>query len=289
MPKISYVNGKYTHHRDASVHIEDRGYQFADGIYEVIAIQNAVLIDGDKHFVRLARSLRELSIPAPMSIEAMGCIVRELMRRNHRRDGCIYIQVTRGVAKRDHAFPKHANASLVMTLSPPKNPSEALKQKGIEVITHPDIRWGRRDIKSIALLPNILAKQQAVAAGVKEAWLVDDKGYVTEGSSTNCYLVKDHTIITHPANERILGGVTRDTVLQLARKHGLNVVERPFTLEEAKSANEAFITSTTQGVMPVVKIDETVIGNGHPRETAMQLMALYDGYVNAMCRKINAA
>lgn len=284
MPRISYVNGRYANHFEAFVHIEDRGYQFSDGVYEVIAIQNGVLIEGEGHFVRLERSLKELHIPMPMSRAAMLCIVRELLRRNHRKDGCIYIQVTRGVAKRDHAFPKHASASLVMTLSPPKTPSTALKQKGIEVISRPDIRWGRRDIKSISLLPNILAKQEAIKAGAKEAWLVDEKGFVTEGSSTNCYIIQDQTLVTHPANERILGGITRDVVLQLARKDGVKVDERPFTLEEAKQASEAFVTSTTLGIMPVVKIDEMVIGNGHPRDTAQKLMSLYDQHVEGLCK-----
>lgn len=283
MPKISYVNGRYITHNEASVHIEDRGYQFSDGIYEVMLVQNGVLVEGDRHFVRLARSLRELSIPAPMSRAAMECIVRELLRKNRRRDGLLYIQVTRGVAKRDHAFPKHAHASLVMTVSPPKFPGAALKKQGIEVITYPDIRWGRRDIKSISLLPNILAKQNAIKAGVKETWLVDEKGYVTEGSSTNCYIVKDQTLVTHPANERILGGVTRDVVLQLARSNGVKVDERPFTVQEAKAATEAFITSTTLGVMPVVKIDDSVIGNGYPRDVTMKLMELYDDHVNVLC------
>lgn len=284
MPRISYVNGRYINHLEASVHIEDRGYQFSDGVYEVIAIQNSHLIDGDKHFIRLERSLRELSIPAPMSHAAMNAIVKELLRRNYRKNGSIYIQVTRGVAKRDHAFPKHAHASLVMTLSPLKTLSASVRNQGIKVISHPDIRWGRRDIKSISLLPNILAKQQAVSAGVKEAWLVDEKGYVTEGSSTNCYIIKGQTIITHPLSERILPGITRDTVLSLAKQQGIKVEERPFTLEEAKSANEAFITSTTQGVMPVVKIDDSVIGNGHPHDTAQTLMSLYDDYVATQCK-----
>lgn len=289
MPKISYVNGQYVNHLYASVHIEDRGYQFSDGIYEVIAIENHTLIDGEGHLARLERSLRELCIPMPMPRAAMECIIRELLRRNRRRDGCIYIQVTRGVAKRDHPFPKQVEPSLVMTLSPPKKPSAALKKTGVEVISCPDIRWGRRDIKSISLLPNVLAKQKAVEAGVKEAWLVDEKGYVTEGASTNTYIVKDNVIITHPANERILGGITRDTVLKLARQNGMKVEERPFTLEEAKSATEAFITSTTMAVMPVIKIDDKVIGNGHPRETAQTLMSLYEAYMTDISSKAKPA
>lgn len=280
MPHISYVNGAYTLHADAAIHIEDRGYQFADGIYEVIAIKNGVLIDGEPHFERLERSLRELAIAEPVSRAALKIIIKELLRRNRSKDNSVYIQISRGVARRDHPFPKDITPSLVITLLGAKPPSPVAREKGIHVITQRDIRWARRDIKSISLLPNILAKQAAVEAGVKETWLVNDAGCVTEGSSTNSYIVTAQgVVVTHPANENILGGITRQTLLRLAHANGIKVEERPYTVEEAKSAAEAFLTSSTQGVIPIVQIDSTVIGNGHPREVTRKLMKLYDTYI----------
>ncbi len=280
MPQISYVNGSYLPHSQAAVHIEDRGYQFADGVYEVIAVKNGIMIDGEPHLERLERSLRELSIAEPMSRAALKIIIKELLRKNRSKDDSLYIQISRGVAKRNHPFPKDAAPSVVMTLLGAKPPSPTARENGIHVITHRDLRWARKDIKSIALLPNILAKQAAVEAKVQETWLVNDEGFVTEGSSTNSYIITDKgVIVTHPANENILGGITRQTVLRLARAHGLKVEERPYTVEEAKNAAEAFLTSTTQGVIPVVQIDSTVISNGHPREVTCKLMKLYDDYV----------
>jgi D-alanine transaminase len=280
MEKISYVNGHYVPHAQASVHIEDRGYQFSDGIYEVIAIKNNRMIDGEPHLVRLARSLKEMDIHFTTTHAALKQIIRELMRRNGKKDGCLYLQITRGVAKRAHEFPKSARPSLVMTVSDLKFPGEALQQKGVAVITHPDIRWGRRDIKTISLLPNILAKQKATCANVREAWLVKD-GNITEGSSSNSYIIdKNNKIITHPATNDILNGITRVTLLRLAKEAGIAVEERPFTVEEAKNAREAFLTSTTSTVLPVVKIDDTVLSDGTPQPITKQLSALYTAYMN---------
>ena len=279
MQKISYVNGRYVPHAEASVHIEDRGYQFSDGIYEVMAIKNRHFIDGDLHFKRLIRSLKEMEIDFHVSQASLTQIILELMRRNGKKSGNLYLQVTRGVAKRLHDFPVGTPPSLVMTLADLKFPTAAQVAEGVAVITQPDIRWGRRDIKTISLLPNILAKQQAVRAKVRETWLTED-GHVTEGSSSNSYIVsKDGVIVTHPANQRILGGVTRDTVLRLAKEAGIKVEERPFTLAEAKKASEAFLTSTGSKVLPVVKIDDAVIGNGKPGQVTMKLVTLYDAHL----------
>lgn len=284
MAAISYVNGRYVRHADAAVHIEDRGYQFSDGIYEVIAVFNGEMVDGEPHLKRLERSLRELSIPMPMPVGSLRCVIKELLRQNQRQDAYLYIQITRGVAKRNHAFPKEVLPSVVMTVSAPKHPTYAERYKGIRVITLPDIRWGRRDIKTVSLLPNVLAKQKAVEAGVKEAWQVNGEGIVTEGASTNAYIVtKDNVVVTHPATEQILEGITRNTLLALAKKHKIKVEERPFTLEEAKKAKEAFLTSTTGGLLPIVQVDKAKIGDGTPGDVSLKLMALYDEYVREAC------
>jgi D-alanine transaminase len=273
--RVSYVNGRYVHHDAAYVHIEDRGYQFSDGIYEVMAIQQGVLMDEEAHLKRLARSLRELQITFAVSDNALLVIIHELLRRNRMRDGIVYLQVTRGVAKRDHPFPEKAYPALVITLNPPKFPSEALLSEGCKVITHPDLRWERRDIKSISLLPNILAKQKAKEAKAREAWLINKDGMVVEGSSSNAYIVHADTIFTHPENEAILGGITRKVTLALAREAGLAVKEEVFSLKDALAAEEAFLTSTTNRVMPIVQIDDKTIGAGTPGPMTQKLITLY--------------
>ena len=279
MTRISYVNGAYLPHHEAAVHIEDRGYQFSDGIYEYVAFYNRTLVDAELHFRRLERSLNELQITLPMSLNAMAIVVRELIERNGRADGGLYVQITRGVAKRDHAFPKHTLPSLVMTICPAKLPSEQQVKDGVKVITQPDIRWGRRDIKSISLLANILAKQKATEKQAREAWLVDGD-IVTEGSASNSYIVtQSGELVTHPANEFILGGITRDVVLKLARKDGITVHERIYTLSEIAQAAEAFITSTSANVLPVVKVDNIVIGNGKPGKITRRLNDLYTDHI----------
>lgn len=280
--KISYVNGRYVPHEDAFVHIEDRGYQFSDGVYEVIGIMNGKMFDDELHFKRLERSCKHLHMNMPVTVPAMKIIVNELIRRNRVKDSYIYIQVTRGVAPRNHAFPKPgtkpALTIMFTTLTPPPQKDY---DKGVSIITGKDIRWHRKDIKSISLLANILAKQDAVIAGVKENWLVDKvTGFITEGSSTNAYIVdKSGVVRTHPADECILGGVTRDVVLQIAKKNKIKVSEKPFTIAELRSAKEAFITSTTSGVLPVVKADGKNIGNGKPGEITMRLNKLYNEHM----------
>lgn len=278
---IAYVNGAYIARNHAAVSIEDRGYQFADGIYEVIWVKDGVLIDAAPHFKRLHRSLTELKIAAPISDGALKIIIAELLRRNHAINGnyMLYLQITRGVARRNHVFPKNAVPSLVMTLTAITPPTESDMKKGVKVITQKDIRWARRDIKSISLLPNILARQTAYEAGAREAMLMDGAS-ITEGSTANIFIIKGNMLITHPADNHILNGVTRMSVLALAKKLKLKIEERAFTLKQVLAADEAFITSTTAGVLPISQIDNTKKTVG---TWSLKLYAAYQEYVSAQC------
>jgi D-alanine transaminase len=280
MPRYAYVNGRYLPHAQAAVHIEDRGYQFADGVYEVVPVYNGALVDEGPHLDRLERSLRELRIDMPVARATLELISRELMRRNDLTQGMLYLQVTRGVAPRDHKFPAQATPALVMTTRQTKPHSEAVLNQGIKVIAVPDIRWERCDIKSISLLPNVLAKQQATEAGAYEAWQIDGAGYVTEGSSTNAWIVSaEGKVVTRDASHAILSGITRLSLLKLIREAGFELEERAFTLEEAKTAREAFLTSSSSFVLPIVAIDETPVGNGHPGILSGKLRARYLDYM----------
>lgn len=274
MSRIAYVNGRYLPHRDASVHVEDRGYQFADGVYEVCEVLGGRLVDERRHLDRFERSLRELSISMPMSRAALSVVLREVVRRNGVRDGMVYLQVTRGAARRDHAFPAPDTVpSVVVTARrTDREAQEALARKGIAVITVPENRWPRVDIKSVSLLPNVLAKQMAKEAGAREAWFVDSSGYVTEGASTNAWIVTaDHTIVTRPADSGILKGITRTVAFDVAADLGYTVEERAFTVGEAYAADEAFISAATTVIMPVVRIDGVAVGNGVPGPVATAL------------------
>jgi D-alanine transaminase len=273
LSRIAYVNGRYVPRRDAMVHIEDRGYQFADGVYEVCEVRAGRMIDERLHVARLQRSLGELRIRLPMSPSALGVVLRETIRRNHVRDGIVYLQITRGVARRDHAFPPADTVpSIVVTA---RNLDFAGNDKaaaeGIAVVTVPDNRWARVDIKTVALLPNVLAKQAAREQGAKEAWFVDRDGRVTEGSSTNAWIVTGGKVVTRPADNGILRGIARTVLMRAIKAQGLDVEERPFTLAEAYGASEAFVTSASQIVMPVVRIDGRPIGNGAPGPVASAL------------------
>jgi D-alanine transaminase len=276
MARYAYVNGRYVDHREASVHIEDRGYQLADGVYEVVGVRDGRLIDEGPHLDRLGRSLRELRIAWPVSRATLGFIIRELMRRNRLRDGLVYMQVTRGVTRRDHAFPtKPVRPALVLTTKNSKR-AEADPGPGIAVKSEPDIRWERCDIKTVALLPNVLAKQAARESGAYEAWLVDGDGCITEGASTNAWIVTpDNELVTRQTDHGILAGITRLTLKSLADGLQLKLVERPFTLAEAKKAREAFITSATSFVTPVVKIDGQAVGDGKVGPMARRLREEY--------------
>lgn len=267
MSRIAYVNGRYVPHREAQVHVEDRGYQFADGVYEVCEVRGGRLVDERRHMLRLERSLRELRIEWPMPLNALSVVLRETVRRNRVRDGIVYLQITRGVAPRDHAFPKPGTrpGMVVTARSHDSERNERVASEGIAVITVPENRWPRVDIKSVSLLPNVLAKQSAREAGAKEAWFVDSAGLVTEGSSTNAWIVTAAgKVVTRPADEGILRGITRTVLLDVLAAHGLELDERPFSVEEAYSAREAFITSASQIVMPVISIDGRPVANGAP-------------------------
>jgi D-alanine transaminase len=231
MSRIAYVNGRYVPHGSAAIHIEDRGYQFADGVYEVIAVQSGHLVDETPHMARLERSLAELRIAPPMSRRALGFVMREVIRRNGVRNGVVYLQATRGVARRDHPFPTESDTALVITARRSRPPNRAAIEKGIAVITIPDIRWARCDIKSTSLLPNILGKQQARESGAYEAWQVDRDGMVTEGTSTNAWIVTSAgELVTRQTDNAILNGITRLALIEIARHEGLAFVERPFSV-----------------------------------------------------------
>ena len=274
MSRIAYVNGRYVPHHTAMVHVEDRGYQFADGVYEVCEVRAGRLIDERRHMLRLQRSLAELRIAAPMGTTALSVVLKETVRRNRVRDGIVYLQIGRGVARRDHAFPApDTKPSIVVTArSHDVAKNEKAAAEGIGVMTVPENRWDRVDIKSVALLPNVLAKQAAREAGAKEAWFVDKQGCVTEGASTNAWIVtRDGKVVTRAADHGILRGITRGVVFEVIAEQGLELEERSFTVEEAHAAREAFVTSASQIVMPVVSIDGKTVGNGAPGLVATAL------------------
>ncbi len=276
--RIAYVNGRYVPHGAAGVHIEDRALQFADGIYEVVGVVDGIFLDEDEHLDRLNRSVAEIGMAMPLGRAALKMVVREIARRNHLRNGLVYMQVTRGVARRDHPVPEHApRPSLILTarhLDPLETPRK--RAHGVKVITHPDQRWARCDIKSTALLPNVLAKTAARKAGAYEAWLVDRDGYVTEGSSTSAWIIDaDGKIRTRDLSNAILPGVTRLVLMEAAREAQIPVVEGKFKVAEALAAKEAFLTAASAGAIAIVAIDGHLIGNGKPGPVTRRLQELY--------------
>jgi D-alanine transaminase len=278
MSRVSYVNGQYLAHGQATIHVEDRGFQFADGVYEVWSVFDGRMADFDGHMTRLHRSLTELRIEIPMTREALTQVLKETVRRNRVRNGIVYLQVTRGTARRDHPFPAEGTPpSVVVTArSISADRSEATAKKGVAVVTQPDIRWGRCDIKTVGLLPNVLAKQAARERGAYEAWMVDEMGLVTEGSSTNAWIIdEDGTLRTRDAQANILRGITRAAILKLVEEEGIELDERAFSVEEAKRAKEAFFTAAGAFVMPAVSIDGVKIGNGKPGPITRKLRDLY--------------
>jgi D-alanine transaminase len=284
MSRIAYVNGRYLPFRDAKVHVEDRGYQFGDGVYEVCEVRGGQLIDQRRHLERLVRSLEELRIRLPMPLAALDVVMRQVAARNRIGYGLLYVQVTRGVARRDHAFPMpDVRPSLIVTArSLNKTRNEALAAKGIAVISVSDNRWSRVDIKTIGLLPNVLARQAAIEQGARDAWFVDDAGNITEASSSNAWIVtRDKKVVTRRADQAILRGITRDVLLDALKAENLAVEERPFTLKEAYAAREAFVTSATQVVMPVIRIDGHVIGDGKPGPIAKALRRAFHLHAEA--------
>src|SRR6516165_1221633 len=274
MSRFAYVNGRYLPRHSAVVHVEDRGYQFADGVYEVCEVRGGRIVDERRHMARLQRSLDELRIPMPMSLRALGIVQRETIRRNRVTDGIVYLQITRSVSRRDHGFPPAGTAPgiVVMARSLDSAGNERTAVAGIAVVTMPDNRWARVDIKSISLLPNVLAKQAARERGAKEAWLVDRDGKVTEGSSSNAWIVTGgERVVTRPAETGILRGITRAVLIEALERQGLALEERAFTVAEAYEAREAFITGASQIVMPVIRIDGRMIDNGRPGPLATAL------------------
>jgi D-alanine transaminase len=272
--RIAYVNGRYLPQSAAAVHIEDRGYQFGDGVYEVCEVHAGALIDEARHLARLARSLGELRMSHPLQPTTLAVVLRQIIARNKIHDGYVYLQVTRGVAPRDHVFPvPSVRPSLVVTASSiDRRKAEAKAEKGIAVVSCPDIRWKRTDIKTICLLPNVLARQTAREQGAYEAWLVDEDDMVTEGAASNAWIVNaEGIIITRYADRLSVRGVTRTTLIDLIAAEGLKLEERKFSLQEAMSAREAFITGATTLVMPVIAIDGQPVGDGKPGPLARRL------------------
>ena len=275
MSRIAYVNGSFVPFEDAKIPITDRGFLFADGIYEVSAVLNGALVDNEAHLARLDRSLKEIGIANPYTAAEWTRLEEDLVRRNGVEEGLVYMQVTRGAAERDFAFPKDAKPTVVMFTQAKNISRSAMAETGAAVITVPDLRWKRRDIKSVALLAQVLAKQAAAEAGVFEAWMVEG-GHVTEGGSSTAFIITgDKRIVTRPLSNAILPGITRLSVLRLAREQGLTLEERLFTVEEALAADEAFLTSASSFVMPVVSIDGKPVGSGKPGPLVRKLRALY--------------
>jgi D-alanine transaminase len=277
MSRFAYVDGRFVRMDVAMVNIEDRGLQFGDSAYEVWAVRGGRLLDGAGHLARLGRSLAALRIEKPITDKALCMVMEGLLRRNRLSNALVYLQITRGVARRDHPFPASARPTLILTARP-LDPIAADRKaaNGIRVMGVPDIRWGRVDIKTTGLLPNVLARQAAIDAGYDDAWLVDTEGSVTEGTAQNAWIVDQAgRLRSRPAAHDILRGITRDSVADLAVKAGLDVVFEAFSLEEAKSSREAFVTSATSFVMPVIGIDDAIIGTGKPGPVVLGLRSRY--------------
>jgi D-alanine transaminase len=283
MSRIAYVNGRYLPFRDAKIHVEDRGYQFADAVYEVCEVRAGRLIDERRHLDRLERSLGALRILAPMSRTALSVVLHEVVARNRIVHGSVYLQISRGVARRDLPFPPDVGPNIVVTARPLNRIRlDALAGQGLTVISVPDNRWGRVDIKTVGLLPNVLARQSALDKGARDAWFIDQRGFVTEAASANAWIVTaDGKLVTRHADHAILGGITRAVVFEVVKEQNLHIEERSFTLDEAYSAREAFITSATQIVMPVVRLDDRPIGNGKPGPVAIALRGEFHRFAEA--------
>jgi len=275
--RIAYVDGRYVPHGSATVHIEDRGLQFADSVYEVYAVSEGRILDEAGHVTRLERSLSELEMDLPMAKSSLAIVLREIIRRNRLRNGLVYLQVTRGVFHRDHVIPGAVRPTVILTASrlDPET-FDRRRRDGTSVVTAPDTRWGRCDIKTTGLLPNILAKTAARRAGALEAWLVDGDGNITEGTSTNAWIVSQSGVaVTRSLEANILGGVTRATLLRAAAESQIRIEERTFSVKEAQAAAEAFITSATGGIIPVVRVDGHVLGDGKAGTITMRLHEIY--------------
>ena len=278
MSRIAYVNGRYLPHSDAAIHIEDRGFQFADGVYEVCEVRDGLIIDLTRHLTRLDRSLHELRMASPMGREALKVVIREVLRRNRVRNGLFYLQVTRGTARRDHFFPADDTPPTITITAKSVDPAPMRRkyETGIKVITVPENRWDRVDIKTVGLLPNVLVKQKAREAGAQDAVFVDAEGKVREAASSNVWIIdRNGTLVTRPAEWGILRGITRTTLLDVAAHLGISVEEREFSVDEMLAAREVFLTSATGSCVPIVEIDGKVIANGHPGSMAAKLRGAF--------------
>ena len=263
MSGISYVNGSYCEYKDSFVHIEDRGYQFADGVYEVFGVMNKKIVDYDGHINRLFRSLKEIRINSPINKSSYYFHIKRLIKINRIVDGLVYLQITRGVAERDFKFPVKTKSSLVMLAkSISMDTYDNNFNRGIKIKTIKDLRWKRVDIKTINLLAPVLAKQEAAEHSCQEAWLIDEDGFITEGSSSTAWILKKNILYTTPLSNSILNGITRHTLIKGLNKNKLKLIEKKFNMRDIKDADEAFITSATQFVMPVIKVDNIKIGSG---------------------------
>ncbi|ALO47500.1 D-amino-acid transaminase [Pseudohongiella spirulinae] len=272
--RIVYLNGEYLPHNQARVSVFDRGFLFGDGVYEVIPVLQGKLVDEDYSVERLSRSLNEISMAWPCSTQDYLHMLRTLIDRNHLQEGSVYVQVTRGVAERDFAYPKNTPSSIMAFTSERLLLNNPLAERGVSVVTVPDLRWKRRDIKSLNLLAQCMAKQEAAAQGAFEAWMVED-GRITEGSSSSAFIVKDGHIITRALSNAILPGIRRRVIIELTEKEGLVLEQRPFSVEEAHHADEAFLSSATTLVLPVVLVDGQAVGDGKPGAITQRLRELY--------------
>ena len=280
--RIAFINGQYVPHGSASVHIDDRAHNFADGVYEVILVASGRLIDTAGHLARLRRSLHALDMEAPVSDRALLNIVQQTIRRNRITDGIVYFQINRGSAPRNHVYDNAVlEPTIVCTARSVSLPMNANNVDGVKVITRPDNRWKHVDIKTVSLLPNAMARTAAARAGAYEAWFVDDTDHVTECSASNAWIVDSNGVLVTRQPGNILSGITRERVITIARELGYDVIERPFSVEEAISAREAFLTSTTSFVKPVVQIDDSIVGNGHPGSTTCRLLEAYLKFVRS--------
>lgn len=285
IPRVSYVNGRYMPYNNACIHIEDRGILFSDGVYEGILLKDNVLIDSEQHFNRLKHSLDVIKIKQSMSDRAMKSIISQLQKRNKIKNGFIYLQITRGTSPRNHIFPKKQNPSLVITIHSGRNLPQKIYDEGAKIIIRPDNRWARKDAKTISLLPNILAKEEAIQENALEVWQVKNE-IITEGAASNAFIVdKDGVLRTHKANHDILGGIVRKRILELVEQNNLlEIEENAFSEQEIYSAKEAFGTSTTMKVVPFIKVGDKLINNGKLGKVTKKLAELYE---NMMIEQIS--
>ncbi len=283
---ITFLNGEYVPHSKAFVHVEDRGFLFADGIYDFVLVHRGRLINEEAHLDRIHYSLGELEIAWPLSRDELKAALREVIRRNDLVEGYVYIEMTRGVAPRDHAFPKDVKGTVVIIARHAPYPSDSVARQGVKVITTPDLRWKRCDIKSVALLPNVLARQRAIRAGASEAWMIDDEGFVTEGCACNAWIVTDAGhVVTRYLDRAILSGITRRMLTEVLAKEGVRLEERKFTVAEAQSAREAFLTNTPLHIKPVIQIDDRVVGTGEAGPLTLKILASYRAFVAAQANQ----